>query len=82
MRYVFVISLLVSAIPVSAQVKPATNQTVTPSANGGDRMICRTLEEIGSRLAKKRVCLTAAQLVEQRRIDAADVQDAQRKSKY
>lgn len=79
MRNILVISLLVAAVPASAQVQPAPGRAVTPTANGGDRVICRSVEEIGSRLSAKRVCMTSAQWAEQRRLQAAEVEEMQRR---
>ena len=43
----------------------------------GDKMICRDMGETGSRLAKKRICMTANEWAEHRRNTKADIDKAQ-----
>jgi hypothetical protein len=42
-----------------------------------DRMICRSEAQIGSRLAKKKVCMTAQQWKEQRRLSRLEIDKTQ-----
>ncbi len=42
-----------------------------------DRMICKAEEQIGTRLAKKKVCMTAAQWKEQRRLSRMEIDRSQ-----
>lgn len=42
-----------------------------------DRVICRNIAEIGSRIASHRVCMTAAQWAEQRRLQRMDTERTQ-----
>jgi hypothetical protein len=46
-------------------------------ARRGEQMICRPIKETGSRLSRKRVCMTRDQWVEQKRIMRSDLQQAQ-----
>jgi len=48
----------------------ATPQTAPPAAPdaAGDKRICREFAQTGSRLARKRVCMTAAEWTEHERI--------------
>lgn len=55
-------TLVLVTTPAFAEDKPAN--TTAPAAkkeDPGDRIVCRTEEEIGSRLRKKKTCLTVAQ---------------------
>lgn len=40
---------------------PVATASAKPSRSDPNRVICKTLEETGSRLAKKKVCATAAE---------------------
>jgi hypothetical protein len=79
-RLVFAI-LALSPTPVLAQAQPSpaapSNQTAAAKVNPDDRVICEREEETGSRLASKRVCMTARQWAEQRRSDREATEDAQ-----
>jgi hypothetical protein len=44
-----------------AQTAPAQDTAAVPKKSADDRMICRDDDEIGSRVHKQRICLTAAQ---------------------
>lgn len=59
----FVLPLLVLAAPVAADPEPQQSGSAEAAKpeKDPDRVICRTQEEIGSRLRKKKVCMTAAQ---------------------
>ncbi|RST29903.1 hypothetical protein HMF7854_02990 [Sphingomonas ginkgonis] len=63
---------LVTALAVAAAV-PSGAQTVDAPKpkpqRDPNRMICERIEELGSRLAARKVCMTAAQWAEQRRQD-------------
>lgn len=56
-----------------------SNQDASLSAKESSRVICRSEEEVGSRLARKRVCLTAHQWKERERTEKEAVSDAQRR---
>lgn len=59
----FVLPMLALAAPAVADPEAQQNgsaSTAKPEKDP-DRVICRTQEEIGSRLRKKKVCMTAAQ---------------------
>jgi hypothetical protein len=42
-----------------------------------DRIVCRNISEIGSRLARRRICQTQEQWDEQRRLTRADMENRQ-----
>ena len=74
--------LVIAALALTA-APPATAQTVTsPSrtskAKDPNRKICEVIERIGSRLAVDRVCMTAAQWEEQKRLQREHVEGVQR----
>ena len=43
----------------------------------GTQMVCRAIKETGSRLSKRKLCLTRDQWAEQKRIMRNDLQEAQ-----
>jgi hypothetical protein len=47
------------------------------SAKRSEQMICRPIKETGSRLSKKRICMTREQWAEQKRIMRSDLNQAQ-----
>ena len=59
----FVLAFQASAVPVTA---PAVAPVAKP------KMICEEVEEMGSRLNNKRICMTRDQWLQRRRDDADD----------
>jgi hypothetical protein len=47
------------------------------NAKRGEQMVCRPIKETGSRLSKKRICMTREQWAEQKRIMRTDLNQAQ-----
>lgn len=47
------------------------------SARKGAQMVCRPIKETGSRLSKRKLCLTREQWAEQKRIMRSDLNQAQ-----
>lgn len=74
MRFV----MLVGAACVAAAGLTAANAATTSKKNDGDKVICRTIDELGSRLASKRVCLTRNQWREQQQMERQNLEKAQR----
>jgi len=81
MRHMFLASaaaLMTSAVvatPALSQVAPAQQQsakTLDPN-----EVVCEKQQEIGSRIASKRVCKTRAQWAEQRRVDRLEIDRVQ-----
>jgi invasion protein IalB len=68
--------LALGAAPALSQSQPTGQQTAQKDPN---RVICQRVEEIGSRLASKRICMTAQQWDEQRRQDRMAVQNLQQR---
>ena len=68
--------LLVTSVPVAAQVQQPDSQTVSKKTDL-DRIVCEKEEQIGSRLGARKVCKTVRQWQEQRRIQQEEVQDQQ-----
>jgi hypothetical protein len=79
MRLTIALSLLLSAAPALAQSQLA-DQSTAMKEKAANRVVCKDVGEIGSRLASKRVCLTAQQWEEQQRRDREDAADQQRRS--
>jgi hypothetical protein len=78
MRYmVSALCLFAMLAPASAGAKPRAKEQLDPN-----RMICRTEEELGSRLSRKRRCLTAAQWDEIRRDERMVIERGQLGKKW
>jgi hypothetical protein len=71
------VALLLSAAPALALVQAP--EQAKPAKSDPDRIICEKIEQIGSRLATRRVCMTAAQWAEKRRLDREELQTIQAK---
>ena len=69
--------LLAGAVPAAAQTPEATKQA-TAKAKDPNRKICEEFKETGSRLAGRRVCMTAAEWAAQRQDNRNDVERAQK----
>lgn len=69
--------LLAGAVPAAAQAPEATKQA-TAKAKDPNRKICEEFKETGSRLAGRRVCMTAAEWAAQRQDNRNDVERAQK----
>lgn len=67
-----------SAAPAIAQA-PAPSQAPSPQPSGADpnEIVCERQEVLGSRLAKKKVCMTRAQWADQKLQDRQDLERAQ-----
>lgn len=71
--FVHLLALAVAGTaPAEAVAAPAA------SATDPNERICESIPEIGSRLAKKRVCATRAEWDERRRLDREAVEQAQK----
>ncbi len=58
LKFTSIVVVLAAAAPATAQV-PATSATVAPArADPLDKIVCRTEEGLGSRLNKKKVCMS------------------------
>ena len=77
-KIIVAVTLLLSSAAVQAQTQAPAQAAAAKDAKNGERVVCRSLEEIGSRLAARRVCMTVRQWEEQQRIDRETVEQAQR----
>jgi hypothetical protein len=79
MKIVAAISLTIPAIPVAAQAPPAQAAAVQKQQPKSDldRIVCERQEEIGSRLAIRKVCMTVRQWQEQRFVQRQDFEKVQ-----
>lgn len=75
-----VLALLAGAAPVAAQSSSSTPPAPNSTQKDPNRIICERQQEVGSRLASKRVCMTAQQWQEQRQRDREGVEENQRRS--
>jgi hypothetical protein len=69
-------------ILIAALLVPPTGALAESDSNGANarrnaQMVCRPIKETGSRLSKKRVCMTREQWIEQKRMMRTDLQQAQ-----
>jgi hypothetical protein len=68
-------------ILIAALVAPtgalAESSSDGASAKRNTQMVCRPIKETGSRLSKKKVCMTREQWAEQKRIMRTDLNQAQ-----
>jgi invasion protein IalB len=65
---------IVSAVPAVAQQddKPASKQ------KDPNQVVCEKVEELGTRLSAKKVCMTRSEWAERRRQDRMDIDRTQR----
>ena len=66
---------LAATVPVSAPVAAPTQPNSSYDPN---ERICESIPELGSRLAKRRVCATRAEWEEKRRLDRQATEQIQR----
>ena len=76
---IFILSaiLLAGALPAAAQAPEAAKQA-TAKAKDPNRKICEEFKETGSRVAGRKVCMTAADWAAQRQDNRDDVERAQK----
>ncbi len=70
-------ALVASSGALAQQAQSAESSASERGTADPDRVICRRIGETGSRLASRRVCMTAAQWAEQRRLERMDVERSQ-----
>lgn len=76
LKSLIAISVMVGAVPAIAQ-DTTQPQPVKSTAKDPNKLICEKVEAIGSRISSKRVCMTAAQWDEQKRLNREVLQQAQ-----
>ncbi len=69
--------LMTGTVPALAQA-PAASKPVAANAKDPNRKICEEFKETGSRVAGRRVCMTAADWAAQRQDNRDDVEKAQK----
>lgn len=77
LRLLTSMALLIGVAPALAQAQTPKQEALKSKAD--ERVICKTVEKTGSRLATKRVCMTAVQWEEHRRSDREAVESLQQK---
>ena len=70
-------ALVVISAPAAADTKTNTNQSPAANAKDPGRIICEKVEETGSRLSARRVCMTAQQWDDRRRTDREGLENTQ-----
>jgi hypothetical protein len=68
---------LLAGSPAIAQTLPPTTQATRTANTDPNKLICESQEQIGSRLGKRRVCLTAEQWKEKHREQAQWTEEIQ-----
>lgn len=71
-------TLLLSAGPALAQTQASGAPAPSEKNKDPSRIICEKIQETGSRLDVRKVCMTAQQWVEQHRRDREAIEEAQR----
>ena len=69
--------ILIGALLVPGGALANSGGSSGASANKSTQMVCRPIKETGSRLSKRKVCMTREQWVEQKRIMRSDLDQAQ-----
>lgn len=64
-RSIAALALLAGVAPVMAENNTAPANSTGDSRNDPDRMVCKTQDQIGSHLRKRKVCMTVAEWREQ-----------------
>jgi hypothetical protein len=79
LKHVFVAATALSiAVPATAQTVVQAQQVPAPAAQSDvNKLICKREEEIGSRLASKKVCLTLQQWQERQAADREQTERVQ-----
>lgn len=73
-------ALVCAAPPALAQAQASSQPASVSKDKDPNRIICQKIEETGSRVASKKVCMTAQQWEEKRRADRQYLEDAQQRS--
>ena len=74
--------MLIAAVMAPAVALTAPSGALAQSGSNADakrnaQLVCRPIKETGSRLSKKRICMTREQWAEQKRIMRTDLNQAQ-----
>ena len=72
-------ALMFGAAPALAQAQ-GTDSTNPAAKKDPNRIVCEKIQETGSRLNSRKVCMTVQQWEDQRRRDRESLQDAQQRS--
>ena len=73
-------ALMLGVAPAVAQTQASDQSAPGAKAKDPNRIICEKVQETGSRLNIRRVCMTAQQWEDQKRRDRENLQDAQQRS--
>ena len=73
-------ALLVSAMPVVAQIPASPKRAKAEAVNPLDKVVCRVDEATGSRLNRKTICLTLREWKDLQDLNQAELQKLQQQS--
>ncbi len=76
-RFIALSTILAGASPALAQA-PKASKPVSAEIKNPNRKICEEFKETGSRLAGRRICMSAADWAAQRQDNRDDVEKAQK----
>jgi ketopantoate reductase len=69
--------ILIAALLAPSGALAESGSGSEANAKRGTQMVCRAVSETGSRLSKRKLCLTREQWAEQKRIMRSDLNQAQ-----
>lgn len=70
--------ILAAAVAAASLGAPASAEQLASKKGGPDEVICEKVEQLGTRLSVKRVCLTRAQWAERRLQERMAIDKAQK----
>jgi hypothetical protein len=76
------ILILTAALLMPGAALAGTARSGADDAKKGDQLVCRNLAETGSRLVKKRVCMTRDEWAEQKRAQREELERTQNRSSF
>jgi hypothetical protein len=76
-KLILIAALLAPAGTLVAPSVALAGSGADADAKRNTQLVCRPIKETGSRLSKKRICMTREQWVEQKRIMRTDLNQAQ-----
>jgi|AGTN01.1.fsa_nt_gi hypothetical protein len=79
MKKILVLSAVAFAFmgAAQAQTSPTNSESATANASDPNRRICQNTVDTGSRVSRRRICMTAAEWEQARRAARQDVERAQ-----
>ena len=69
--------ILIAALVAPTGALAQDGDSLEAKSRKGSQMVCRPIKETGSRLSKRKLCMTREQWAEQKRIMRSDLNQAQ-----